>query len=148
MFQIKINYPPTEEEKADIKRINNEDIFPGNIAVPDLEENEICEHGNKFSPELTPLNIESRNVHVHHSSDTKDSSKGTLLCYFLKTEGDDCDCKKHFTGEYHKKFARYRHHLCIGEESFEHANVLSEKINFSVLGGPGGMFLNSSHARV
>ena len=112
MFQIKINYPPTEEEKADIKRINNEDIFPGNIAVPDLEENEICEHGNKFSPELTPLNIESRNVHVHHSSDTKDSSKGTLLCYFLKTEGDDCDCKKHFTGEYHKKFARYRHHLC------------------------------------
>ena len=27
--------------------------------------------------------------------------------------------------------------LCIGEESFEHANVLSEKINFSALGGPG-----------
>ena len=25
----------------------------------------------------------------------------------------------------------------IGEESFEHANVLSEKINFSALGGPG-----------
>ena len=28
-------------------------------------------------------------------------------------------------------------HICIGEESFEHANVLSEKINFSALGGPG-----------
>ena len=28
-------------------------------------------------------------------------------------------------------------YLCIGEESFEHANVLSEKINFSALGGPG-----------
>ena len=27
--------------------------------------------------------------------------------------------------------------ICIGEESFEHANVLSEKINFSALGGPG-----------
>ena len=26
--------------------------------------------------------------------------------------------------------------ICIGEESFEHANVLSEKINFSALGGP------------
>ena len=25
----------------------------------------------------------------------------------------------------------------IGEESFEHANVLSEKNNFSALGGPG-----------
>jgi len=29
------------------------------------------------------------------------------------------------------------YYLCIGEESFEHANVLSEKINFSALGGPG-----------
>ena len=28
-------------------------------------------------------------------------------------------------------------HIRIGEESFEHANVLSEKINFSALGGPG-----------
>ena len=27
--------------------------------------------------------------------------------------------------------------ISIGEESFEHANVLSEKINFSALGGPG-----------
>ena len=27
--------------------------------------------------------------------------------------------------------------VSIGEESFEHANVLSEKINFSALGGPG-----------
>ena len=28
-------------------------------------------------------------------------------------------------------------YICIGEELFEHANVLSEKINFSALGGPG-----------
>ena len=28
-------------------------------------------------------------------------------------------------------------YISIGEESFEHANVLSEKINFSALGGPG-----------
>ena len=27
--------------------------------------------------------------------------------------------------------------LCLGAQSFEHANVLSEKINFSALGGPG-----------
>ena len=29
------------------------------------------------------------------------------------------------------------YYIRIGEESFEHANVLSEKINFSALGGPG-----------
>ena len=27
--------------------------------------------------------------------------------------------------------------ICLGAQSFEHANVLSEKINFSALGGPG-----------
>ena len=27
--------------------------------------------------------------------------------------------------------------LCLGAQSFEHANVLSEKNNFSALGGPG-----------
>ena len=27
-------------------------------------------------------------------------------------------------------------YIRIGEETFEHANVLSEKINFSALGGP------------
>ena len=26
--------------------------------------------------------------------------------------------------------------ICLGAQSFEHANVLSEKINFSALGGP------------
>ena len=28
------------------------------------------------------------------------------------------------------------HVICLGAQSFEHANVLSEKINFSALGGP------------
>ena len=28
-------------------------------------------------------------------------------------------------------------HICLGAQSFEHANVLSEKNNFSSLGGPG-----------
>ena len=36
-----------------------------------------------------------------------------------------------------KKEAGHITNICIGEESFEHANVLSEKINFSALGGPG-----------
>ena len=27
--------------------------------------------------------------------------------------------------------------ISLGAQSFEHANVLSEKINFSALGGPG-----------
>ena len=30
-----------------------------------------------------------------------------------------------------------RIYLRLGAQSFEHANVLSEKINFSALGGPG-----------
>ena len=31
----------------------------------------------------------------------------------------------------------YQRCICLGAQSFEHANVLSEKINFSALGGPG-----------
>ena len=31
--------------------------------------------------------------------------------------------------------------ICLGAQSFEHANVLSEKINFSALGGLGGLEL-------
>ena len=47
VFGISINYPPDENEKEAIKRINNEDIFPANIAAPTLEDDEKCEHGNK-----------------------------------------------------------------------------------------------------
>ncbi len=34
VFNVKIKYPPTDEEKKDIKRINIEDIFPNDIAAP------------------------------------------------------------------------------------------------------------------
>ena len=44
-----------EDEKEDIRRLNTEDIFPENIAAPNIEEDEKCEHGNKFSPKLTPI---------------------------------------------------------------------------------------------
>ena len=44
-----------EDEKEDIRRLNTEDIFPENIAAPNSEEDEKCEHGNKFSPKLTPI---------------------------------------------------------------------------------------------
>ena len=36
-----------------------------------------------------------------------------------------------------KKHNIFSHcYICLGAQSFEHANVLSEKINFSALGGP------------
>ena len=34
VFNVKIKYPPTDEEKKDIKLINIEDIFPNDIAAP------------------------------------------------------------------------------------------------------------------
>ena len=99
VFDISINYPPNEDEKEDIKRMNTEDIFPENIAAPNIEEDETCEHGNKFSPKLTPANIESRNMIIHHTTGTKDSRNSSLQLMFLRTEGGLCPCRKYFTGE-------------------------------------------------
>ena len=45
----------SNENEKDIRRLNTEDIFPENIAAPNIEEDEKCEHGNKFSPKLTPV---------------------------------------------------------------------------------------------
>ena len=67
-----------EDEKEDIRRLNTEDIFPENIAAPNIEEDEKCEHGNKFSPKITPANIESRNMLIHHTTGTKDSRNCSL----------------------------------------------------------------------
>ena len=39
VFNISINYPPNEDEKEDIKRMNTEDIFPENIAAPNIDTN-------------------------------------------------------------------------------------------------------------
>ena len=47
VFGVTITYPPTDEEKDDIKRINTEDIFPDDLAAPSLEEGEECKHGNQ-----------------------------------------------------------------------------------------------------
>ena len=99
VFKICINYPPNEDEKEEIKRINTEDIFPENIAAPNIEEDEQCQHGNKFSPKLTPANIESRNMIIHHTTGAKDSRNSSLHLMFLRTEGGVCPCKKYFTGE-------------------------------------------------
>ena len=85
VFNIRINYPPNEDEKEDIKRLNTEDIFPDDIAAPDILDDERCEHGNGFSPKVTAANLESRNVIIHHTQTTKDSRNGNLLmllrCY-------------------------------------------------------------------
>ena len=99
VFNVKIKYPPTDEEKKDIKRINIEDIFPNDIAAPTLEGDEECEHGNRFSPTLDPENIESRKVLIHHTQEAKDCNNSSLVLMFLRTEGGVCDCKKHFTGK-------------------------------------------------
>ena len=69
------------------------------VAAPTLEDDEKCEHGHKFSHELLPTNIESTNMQIHHTTDTKDSRRSSLVLMFLRTEGCVCECKKHFTGE-------------------------------------------------
>ena len=97
VFGITINYPPNEDEKGEIKRINSEDIFPEKMAFPTLDHNEQCEHGNMFSPELKPGNIETTNMVIHHTS--KDPRRSSLTLMFLGTEGSNCDCRKYFTGE-------------------------------------------------
>ena len=99
VFNIRINYPPNEDEKEDIKRLNTEDIFPDDIAAPDILDDERCEHGNSFSPKVTAANLESRNVIIHHTQTTKDSRNGNLQLMFLRTEGELCACRKYFTGE-------------------------------------------------
>ena len=35
---------------------------------------------------------------IHHSQDKGDSRSGSLVLYALCTDGNVCDCKKHFTG--------------------------------------------------
>ena len=64
-----------------------------------IEDDEKCEHGNKFSHELLPTNIESTNMQIHHTAATQDSRKSSLVLMFLRTEGCICECRKHFTGE-------------------------------------------------
>ena len=99
VFNIRINYPPNEDEKEDIKRLNTEDIFPDDIAASDILDDERCEHGNSFSPKVTAANLESRNMIIHHTQTTKDSRNGNLQLMFLRTEGELCACRKYFTGE-------------------------------------------------
>ena len=126
VFGTAINYPPKESEKTEIKRINTEDIFPKNIMVPKLEQNEKCEHGNKFMQKLNPGNIESRNPVIHNTSETKDSRNKTLLLMFHTTEC--CDCKKYFTGE-NKKLLR----ISSIEKSSKNLNQTVHFISYHIL---------------
>ena len=94
---VSIKYPPAEKEKEEIKKINTEDIFPKNLMIPNIKEQEQCEHGNYFLQKLNPKNLESRNPVIRNTNKTKDSRNITLLLMFLST--DCCNCKKYFTGE-------------------------------------------------
>ena len=99
VFNVKIKYPPTADEKKEIKRINTENIFPDDIAAPHIEGDEECEHGHKFSPSVDTTNIESTNMIIHHSQEAKDSRNSILVLVYLRTEGGMCDCKKYITGK-------------------------------------------------
>ena len=48
VFNVKIKYPPTDEEKKEVKRINTENIFLDDIVSSHIEGDEECEHGHKF----------------------------------------------------------------------------------------------------
>ena len=54
------------------------------------------------------------------------NTRGTKYLYLSKS----------FYYNYHYYCYYYYHHIRLGAQSFEHANVLSEKINFLALGGP------------
>ena len=45
---MKIKYPPTDEEKKEIKQINTENIFLDDIVASQIEGDEECEHEHKF----------------------------------------------------------------------------------------------------
>ena len=48
VFNVKIKYPPTDEEKKEIKQINTENIFLDDIVASQIEGDEECEHEHKF----------------------------------------------------------------------------------------------------
>ena len=100
VFDIGINYPPTDKEKEEINRINIcSDLFPGNILVPKLEHGEICDcdFKNPYLEEVSLGNCESTKAVIHHSKSTKDSRNSTLIVLYRVT--GKCTCRKYYLGK-------------------------------------------------
>ena len=100
VFGVKIDFPPQKSEKAEIDRINKVDnLFPSGYIVPKIEPGELCscEPGFPYIPNIQLGNVESTNVHIHHSKQTKDSRNSTLVLLYRTTS--KCSCRKHYTGE-------------------------------------------------
>ena len=97
IFNITINYPPSQDEKKNNNKINEvKNLFPSNVMVSKLEGEKFCDCGNKFNKKIDISNCESHNVHIHHSRTTKDSRNGTLFLLYLIT--GKCECKLFYDG--------------------------------------------------
>ena len=100
VFKLKINYPPNEEEKAKINKINTcSDPFPENVLVPDLEPDEVCECElkNVYLNTVSLSNCESTKAIIHHSKALRDSRNSTLMILYRVT--GKCNCKKYYIGK-------------------------------------------------
>ena len=97
VFQIKIEYPPSEKDFAEIDKINegSKNLFPNKVALP--RKASMCDCGNQYKQEANPANIESIQMIINHSQEVIDSRNSSLICYYLRT--GRCECRLYYTGE-------------------------------------------------
>ena len=101
IFNVRINFPPNEEEKRKISQINKvSNIFDSNILHPNVGEGEQCDCGHLYNAELDLGNVESSKIYIHHSKVTTDSRNSSFIVLFAST--GLCDHKLFYTGEQHK----------------------------------------------
>ena len=97
VFEVRISYPPTQEDKSKINKINEVDsLFPDNLMIPSIETGSVCKCGYEW---LDPTlgDCESTNVNIHHSKTTSDSRNSSLILLYRKTS--NCTCKLLYSGE-------------------------------------------------
>jgi hypothetical protein len=126
VFDIKINFIPTQEEETKNRKIRDTNQFcDGNILIPKhLGCDDRCDdHGRKYADGRSILWKESINVVVHHTKevDTKD-----IIVLFRPTiadekTGEKCNCKKFYKGSDERL-------LRVSSASFDQSNVSRSKV--------------------
>ena len=84
VFNIRIYYPPSKEDKTENNRINQlKTLFPSGIMTPSVKKGACCNCGNLWIQKPKVSDCESHDVHIHHSKSTADSRNGTLFLLYL-----------------------------------------------------------------
>ena len=149
VFRIKINYPPSEEEKKEIRKINNDKFFERKFLFPSVQKGKKCECGYKFQPKPSIGNVESYKVYVHHSKPIDDSRTSSLMVLYLGT--GHCKCKIYYTGEEDKLLRVSGISLKESRRSHEPVHLISYDFLFeyhtSVLNGgvPQNVFVGAKN---